>query len=228
MPRSRFAHLKPEILRLRGEGLSYSEIQAHMGITIPKSTLSNWCSTLFLSSEARDRLSERMASSDVRKMKVALFAKQRREKRHQEIIGSHLVLSQLLSDIDIAKIALVMLYLGEGRKNERKAVFFGNSNPNVIRLFLRLFFKVYSPNIAKFRIRIQARADQDIFALEEYWKKIIDVPGLRFYPTWKDARTVGKPTCKPDYMGVCTVGYLDTRIQLELVVLGRFLSSMGR
>src|SRR5690606_29339866 len=70
-------------------------------------------------------------------------------------------------DKNIAKVALVMLYLGEGSK-KGSSLTFGNSNPDVISLFLKLLRGVYDLDSKKFRCTLQCRADQDVKKLERF------------------------------------------------------------
>lgn len=157
---------------------------------------------------------------------VSMIAKKRREDRREIVYAENQYLAEILRDKEVSKIALAMLYLGEGAKSEHDGVRFGNSNPNIIRLFLDLFMKCYQVDVSKFRIRIQCRADQNFKSLEKFWRAVINMHGVRFYPTWSDKRTIGKPTKRQEYMGVCCISYLDTKIQFELVNVGNLLCSM--
>lgn len=223
--RSRFRHLKPRVLALRREGLSYSQICERLDVKVPQSTLSNWCAGIVLCSEAQQKLRERMAGHPYRRAMVSLLARERRQKRRDAVTKENAWLKFELDDPVVAKVALVMLYLGEGRKREQNVVDFANSNPGIIRLFIRLFCAVYEVDYGKMRVTVQCRADQDVAQLESYWRKVVGIPEVRFYRTRADARTAGKPTRKAGYMGVCRISYIDARIQFELVNVGSMLTS---
>ncbi len=223
MRTSAYASFKPEILKLRQQGLSYSQIREKIGVKIPQGTLSNWCSRISLSPEAQAVLRKRMSGDPYRIAIVKLLAKVRREKRRVQVQEKHSHLLDWLDNLDVAKIALTMLYLGEGRKDERGVMTFGNSNPEIVRLFMTLFTQVYETELSKFRITVQCRADQNVRKLERFWRKVIGIPGIRLYKTRIDERTRGKPTKRKDYMGVCCISYHDTKIQFELVSLGFLL-----
>ena len=66
----------------------------------------------------------------------------KREIRLQKIKENVARFSGMLVDNDIAKIVLAMLYWCEGGKNGRSLAF-GNSDPIMIRLFLRLLRRCY-------------------------------------------------------------------------------------
>ncbi|AKM83488.1 hypothetical protein A2422_01275 [Candidatus Woesebacteria bacterium RIFOXYC1_FULL_31_51] len=73
------------------------------------------------------------------------------------------------------------------------------------------------------RVRIQARNDQNINKLVAYWKKIINIPSIQFYPTYIDKRTSYIKTTRKKYMGVCTIIYFNTSIQIELEMLSKLI-----
>ncbi|HLD21589.1 MAG TPA: hypothetical protein VJB65_01705 [Patescibacteria group bacterium] len=117
-----------------------------------------------------------------------------------------------------AKIALAMLYLGEGTKCQgRCTITFGNSNPIIIRLFLALLRKCYPIDESKFRCTIQCRADQNIENLTHYWTSVTNIPLHQFYKSRIDKRTIGKITMKPKYNGVCRIDYFSSAIYLDLL-----------
>jgi hypothetical protein len=121
-----------------------------------------------------------------------------------------------------------MLYLCEGSKYPTTTqIKFGSSHSNMIRLFISLLRECFELDESKFRGRVQCRADQDTKKLEKYWSNLSHIPLNKFYKTWADSRTIGKPTRKKDYMGVFVINYFDTDIQLELQFLGEYLGEHG-
>lgn len=56
-----------------------------------------------------------------------------------------------MNNKDVKKIALAMLYLGEGGKKQRGSLMFGNSDPVIINLFLRYLRDCYNIDEKKFR-----------------------------------------------------------------------------
>jgi len=51
--KSKFYHLKPKIIELRKSGKTYGEIINIVDKRIAKSTLSDWCSEIYLTSEQK-------------------------------------------------------------------------------------------------------------------------------------------------------------------------------
>ena len=73
------------------------------------------------------------------------------------------------------------------------------------------------------KCRICYRADQDIEILEKFWSKSTGIPLGNFYKTKPDARTIGKPTKKLDYKGVCVIMGSTTKVQLELELVAKMI-----
>lgn len=197
-----------------------------IGINIPKSTLSDWCGDILLSREQRQRVERLMKRGTERGRATALVVnKLRREKYVKAVRDRISYLADKLKNKDTSKIALAMLYLGEGSKNQRGALMFGNSDPLVIHLFLSLLRYCYNIDENKFRCTLQCRADQNIKKLEKFWSQVTKIPPPQFYKAKIDPRTIGKPSKKLDYRGVCRIDYFSGDIFMELkqimaVILG--------
>lgn len=124
------------------------------------------------------------------------------------------------ADLDTLKIALAMLYLGEGAKwASHRGLLLGNSNPQIVQIYVRLLEKCFNISKDQLRIRVQYRADQDINELELYWSNLLGVPRSQFYKTAPDLRTLGKPTKRGDYRGVCVIMCGGTDVQLRLTMI---------
>ena len=118
---------------------------------------------------------------------------------------------------DVAKIALAMLYLGEGAKRRsHRGLMLGSSDPLIATLYIALLERCYDIRKANLKCRISYRADQNIDALENYWSHITGIPRKNFYKTIPDPRTSGKKTIKHNYHGVCVITCRGTDVQLEL------------
>lgn len=212
--------LKDSAKKLRKRGKTYSEIKQILNVSIPKSTLSDWCKNLPLPK----RYFKKIKAINVKSQKGALKAwKQKKEIKVAKIIDRNKHLSPLLKNRDIALIALSLLYLGEGSKTKRGSLTFGNSDPFIIDMFLDLLRRCYEIDNSKFRCTVQCRADQDIKKLEKFWSKITKIPPSQFYGTRIDKRTIGKKTLKLEYKGVCRIDYFSADIFTELMKLPRIL-----
>jgi hypothetical protein len=216
---------KERVIKLRKLGKSYPEIRNIVGKNIPKSTLSYWCKGVPLEGQYADRIAELKLKNLKTAQKAAFLAnRSRREVYLKNIDERNDHLAILLKDRDIAKIALVMLYLGEGSKDlKRGSLVFGNSDPFIVSLFMRLLRYCYKIDENKFRCTLQCRADQDVKRLEKFWSLITKIPLNLFYRARIDPRTIGKISRKVDYKGVCRIDYFSAGIPLELIRITRVI-----
>jgi hypothetical protein len=225
---SKFIIHKKEAIKLRERGLTYGEINKILDTPIPKSTLAEWFKKIKLSSNAHERLKKVIGE----KLKKAhLCSVEASKKRRQEYLNKiekrikHL--KKHMGSKDIAKIVLAMLYLGEGAKNSRRAFVLGNSDPRIIRLYLRLLRRCYPIDEKKFRCTLQCRADQDIPFLEKFWSEKTQISLDQFYKARIDPRTVGKKSRKPEYKGVCRIDYFSADIYSEIEKIIEIVCNTG-
>lgn len=210
-----------QIRLLRSQGKTYSEIRLAIGLIVPKSTLSYICSKVQLPTSYQDRIAK-LNLHTIHKARVigAEINKIKREEMFLDFIKQNAPLAKMTRNMQVGKIALAMLCLGEASKYKEKktrAFSLGNSDPRIICLFIDLLKLCFiSFDIEKVRCCVQCRADQNPEELKVYWLKITGVPERLFYKALIDKRTIGKPTTKNGYKGVLRVYYLDTRVHLEL------------
>jgi len=215
--RSNYYYLKPRIIKLRKKGKTYGEIQQALDISISKSTLSNWCGKIPLSPEQQDKIRYLIEKGSKKGRATALVVnKLKREKYIQDVRKRIGHIANKIKNKDTSKIALAMLYLGEGSKKQKGSLMFGNSDPLVINLFLSLLRYCYNIDENKFRCTLQCRADQDIKKLERFWSRVTKISLSQFYKARIDPRTIGKPSKKIEYKGVCRIDYFSGDIFMEL------------
>jgi len=159
---------------------------------------------------------------------VALELKRatRREMENRMRVDNKFLQKRFRHDKNIQKIALVMLYLAEGSKTDRRSVMFGNSSPGVIRLFLNLLRAAFPVDEKKFRVTVQCRADQNVPSLERFWSDLTRIPRRQFYRAQIDRRSINKPTRKVEYKGVCRIDYFSSAIDFELKHIAEELQEM--
>lgn len=217
---------KNRVINLRKTGNTYSEICKILKRNIPKSTISYWCKNILLSKSQRNRI-EQVVKTNINKGRaIALIINKRKRIKYLQSIKQRIShLPKMMKNRDVAKIALAMLYLGEGSKKTKGSVVFGNSDPRIINVFMRLLRYCYNIHKSKFRCTVQCRADQDIHKLERFWSKITRIPPSQFYKTRVDPRTIGKPSNKLDYKGVCKIDYFSADLFNELMLIGTIIAT---
>ena len=219
-----YIRYKDKAITLRQSGKTYTEIQELLIVKIPPSTLCTWFHQTQFSSQEKKRIllhsKERIRNGNTKANATRKLAK---EKRLKNIYDDNIYLKDLLDNTDIAKIGLSILYLGEGSKHSRGTLCLGNSNPDIIRLFLRLLKKCFPIDEKKFRCTVQHRADQDSKMLKLFWSEVTHIPLDQFYSYKPDERTISFTTKKVDYKGVCRIDYLSTAVYNEVQVIAGLL-----
>jgi hypothetical protein len=211
---------------LRVQGLTYREINNYLHLSIPKPTFSGWFHNLPLPSFYRNKV-QQIVNANLQKVRpIALANNKQILHRHLEQIRNKNTGLVNLVDRPIGILLLSTLYWCEGGKYPaRSSLQFGNSDPKMIKLFLTLLRTCYCLDESKFRLTIQHRADQDSGYLTRYWAGITNIPLSQHYACYVDARSIGKPTHKTNYHGVCVIHYFDTDRQCELQFTGELLGS---
>ena len=218
MEKQLFREYKPKVIALRKKGHTYGEIRKILELKIPKSTLSDWCSRVSLSYQQKLDIDKKIISNINRGRSIALEVIRVRREAYLKSVEKRVIhLKNKLQNKDIAKIALAMLYLGEGSKRKNSSIMLGNSDPEIISLFLRLMRYCYNIDESKFRCTLQCRADQNTKKLEKFWSVITKIPLNKFYKTQIDPRTIGKKTKKPEYKGVCRIDYFSKDLFNEII-----------
>ena len=88
---------------------------------------------------------------------------------------------------------------------------------------MRLLRYCYNLDESKFRCTLLCRADQNIKKLEEFWSQITKIPLSQFYKARIDPRTIGKPSKKLNYKGVCRIDYFSTDIFIEMTQIPKII-----
>jgi hypothetical protein len=212
--------LKVRAIELRLQGFMYSEIQEQLGTRLAKSTLSSWFQGLRLSDKSQEILTAKQGKALASSQPKAVAANRRRRSLYfSQLRRDNSYLLPLSNNPGVAKIILAILYLAEGQKNFSLCrVRFCNTDPKVITLFLKLLRKCYTIDSAKLHCTVQYRADQNIRDLEQFWSKATKIPLDQFTRSKVDPRTIGKPTLKPNYKGVCVVTYSSSVIFHDLFI----------
>jgi len=208
--------VKHEAIELRRKGLSIREIENKLKVS--RSTLSIWLRKINLTRKQKEIMqAKRLNGLAKARGKAALYHK---EKKRQRLDLAQRRARQVLADIDIKeknvlKLALSMLFAGEGFKVAEETSL-GNSDPRIVKVFLKLLDIVYGVNKNRLRLYLHLRADQGVIYETNYWSNVLEIEAEYFKIAPVDKRTVGKKTYS-GYHGVCVVRYYDVSIKRELL-----------
>ncbi|MDX6332752.1 MAG: hypothetical protein QOG05_92 [Streptosporangiaceae bacterium] len=192
---------------LREQGLDYEDIAGALGVS--KSSVSLW---------VRDMpRPERLSYEECRKRSAEgsrLFweaERPAREARREAVRAAAAGEIGMLSKREVL-IAGAIAYWCEGAKskphNLRESVVFINSDPGLIRFFLR-FLGEASVAPARLRFRVHIHETADVSAAEEFWREVTGAESAQFQRTTlkrHNPRTVRK-NVGADYRG-CLIVYV--------------------
>lgn len=140
--------------------------------------MAEWCKNIPLPLAYATRIALLNTTNLNRARLIAVeINKIKREEARIQIHLNNKPIAKNIHDVQVAKVALAMLCLGEASKSTRKTPFyFGNSDPKIITLFLKLLQTCFNYEKGKVRCTGQCRADQDIEALEKFWVTVTQIP----------------------------------------------------
>lgn len=216
--------IKQKAIELRKSGKTYSEIIIALNKKIPKGTLSSWFSGIHLDEEQADRIDQLRLNNLKQARIMALKVNAEKRKKYLEsLLKNNQNIFQHCNNKTILKMLLAMLYLGEGAKwKSHRGLQLGNSDPNIIKIYLRLLSLCYDVSPSDLSSMIYHRVDQDLGQLISFWSQVTKIPKEKFYINKPDQRTKGKKTRK-GYFGVCAIFGPGTKIQLELEAIAKLL-----
>ena len=217
--KSKWFKLKSKAISLRKQGKSIREIESSLGI--PRSTLSYWLRIIKLTTSQYKILENKHKKSLIKARKIAIVwhNKQKADRLKFAENEAEKTLLKIKTSREIVELALALLYLGEGSKKSQTTGM-GNSDPLILKFFLKIMTDIYKINLEKIRFDLHIRADQNGELLKKYWSKELKAPLKRFKSVSVDKRTIGKSSYK-DYKGVCVITCGNIAVQRKLVYIGR-------
>lgn len=171
---------KQKAIKLRNDGLSYSEILKI--VPVAKSTLSLWLRSVGLSKSQKQRLTKKKLDAALRGGEV---------RKNERILLSEKIKNEAEKEIDkISQRELwligISLYWAEGSKekehNVSRGVIFSNSDAMMIKIFLKWLRDVLKINDSeiKFEIYIHNDSKNKLDEVVKYWSKIVNSPIKKF------------------------------------------------
>lgn len=196
-------------ISLREEGHSYKEISALLQIS--KSTAYLWVSHIVLSPKAKQIIREKVDHGQMKGCQTNVL----RRSLQREIIRKKIRKSfkNVCPSIFVAKIHCALLYWCEGGKGGG-SVQFTNSDPSLIRTFVKLFRIAFKVEEQKFRALVHIHEYHDDQKQKEFWSRVCGVPLTQFTKSYCKPHT-GKRK-KDGYQGCVTINYHSSLVLYEL------------
>ncbi len=213
---SKFHKKRDKAIQLRKLGKSIRSIES--ALSIPRSTLSGWFKNITLSTSQKKILKQQWLDGlKIGRNKAVLWHNKQKANRIGAAKNQALTILKQVNDDDATlELSLAMLYLGEGSKKNRFSI--GNSDPRILKFFVKSIVRLYDAELNKIRCDLNLRADQNIKELKAYWSQKLEIPLSCFRTASLDQRTMGSKTY-PHYMGVCQVSYPGLALQRRLLFI---------
>lgn len=208
--------LFPRAVKMRQSGHSLKEISERLKIS--KSTASLWMKKQKINSAGRERLSNLIIKG---REKSKIVLREKKKNRIKQIAKECSVLVKKKSfKKDELKLMLSLLYWCEGSKTDRRVIFI-NSDPNLIRSFLKLLRKSFSINENKMKAVLHLHEYHDKKIMLEYWAKITSIKQKNI--TIYNKKNSGKRK-RDNYKGCISVRYGDSKVLDEIMlIIKRFI-----
>lgn len=213
---------KAKALELRRSGKSYNEIKQEL--RIPPSTLSGWLAKSKWSAKIRARLSkEAQEKHTIHIRSLNLIRGAYLTKLYEEARGEAKREFQYFK-LHPLFVTGITIYWGEGDKTHGHNVRIANTDPLMIKLFVRFLAEVCGIPKERIRIWILLYPDLDEKQCINFW---IKSSGLRKRNFTKSIIIQGRHKTRRVHFGVCNVGvsskYLKQKLSVWLQLLPQYL-----
>jgi hypothetical protein len=212
---------KSNALSLRKHGKSYRQIKAELGV--PMSTLSDWFSKQDWSKEISDDLSLKVIEES--KVRIEDLNKIRGENL-QKLYGD--ARAEAVKDFEVLKnnplfISGISIYWGEGDKASRNGFRICNTDPKMIRLFVRFLIDLCGLDIKRLKIWLLLYPDLDDLTCKKFWKKETGLSDSNFT---KSITIQGRHKTNRLSYGVANISYSSRYLKEKMLVWIDLLSKI--
>ncbi len=214
--------IRDEALNLKRRGYSLSEI--NLKLKVPKTTISDWSRNIKLNKKAEDRLLSKikrgqLLGAESKRLRVSVT-------NNRYLIEAKSQLNQLSIDKISSKFICSLLYWCEGAKDQYGGVRFTNSDPLVIKTFLKLFRNSFDLDERKFRVGLHLHKYHNINKQLEFWSQETNIPKKQFIRPYLKSNTGHR--VRKNYPGCATIYYYSNDISRLLLMTGKaFLTKYG-
>ncbi|MBM3257638.1 MAG: hypothetical protein FJZ05_00185 [Candidatus Nealsonbacteria bacterium] len=175
---AKFKEREKAIALRKKKQMSYSQIKKILKVS--KSTLSLWLRNYPLSEEKIRQLQEKGRKKG--EAAIERFRNTMREKRKERLKEIYKAQKKKILPLTNRNffIAGLFLYWGEGTKCRRDGLSISNSDPSIIRFFIRWLNKSLSVPRKKMRVGLHLYKDMNINNEMVFWSKILKIPLSQF------------------------------------------------
>lgn len=204
---------KLKAILLRKKGMSYGEIKTKLGIN--KSTLSGWLNNMPLS---EDRIRELRSFNPKRIERCRNTKKIKKDKRLNSVYEKVSTDIGQLNKRELF-IAGMFLYWGEGGKTNHYSTILTNTNPGMVRFFLK-WLENLGIKKRKLKVSLHLYSDMNIKEQMLYWSKLLNIDINQFRKPYIKKTKLASINYKNGFgHGTCSLIY-DNRDISEYVKQG--------
>lgn len=204
--------IKTRAINLRRKGFSLTEIAEKLPVS--KSTLSEWLSSIELSSSAQKRLADKQILGQYKSVLLKRKLTEKHKKLYQE--AALIDIKKIFFGKELQKLCCALLWWCEGNK-DTSMVRFTSSDRTLIANYLNVLRSGFVIDESKFRALVHIHAYHNDKKQKKYWSKITKIPLEQFNASFQKLNT-GKRT-KAGYPGCVAISYYDAKIAKELEAL---------
>lgn len=164
---------KQKAILMRKKGMSYSQIKEK--IKVSKSTLSGWLSGMPLSEKRIREL------RDFSPQRIERYRNTMQKKREARLLGVYHKVSKDIGKFSKRDLFLggLFLYWGEGTKMKNCSVEFTNTNPDMIKFFLK-WLQFLGVKKERLKIKLHLYADMKTEKGIDFWSKKLKIHRRQF------------------------------------------------
>ena len=120
---------------------------------------------------------------------------------------------------DSLYIAGIMLYLSEGDKKNKSRINLANTDPKIIRFFIKWLRNFWNTDIAKIKIQLHLYENMDIEKEEKFWQTTLKLSSSQFYQSNVRKLVQSSFTYRDSFgHGTCSLNLLDTVKKTDLMM----------
>lgn len=203
-------------IRLRHKGQSLKEISFSLGVS--KASVSLWVRNIELSNEAKRILQQKKIAGQLRSQEFHRKQTQKLLAEAADIAKKDI--SKIKISPSLARLLCGLMYWCEGEKSKNDgSLYFTNSDPNLVAIFLRLLRNGFEINENKLRACVHLHEYHDREKQLQFWSRVTNISRTQFTKPYIKPHT-GKRS-HINYQGCISVRYHDVRVARRVLALGR-------
>ena len=212
--------IKEQAASLRRKG--HSLIQIGRELNIAKSTISLWVRNIILPKEAQINLNQRSIKGRTKALEI-LSAKRNFVKlqyyQEAEKIIKNVVHSK---DKNFWRLITSVIFWCEGSKRRLSSLYFTNSDPQLISLFIHGLRNSFPIEEKRFRAMLHIHEYHNEKKQMQFWSKVTGIPLSQFHKSYLKPHTGIR--ARENYQGCLSLRYYDARIARQLDALYHVLA----